>query len=106
MAAEVDVEVSSGDKSLPARTTDISAGGLCIEIPEALPFGSDVILTLSLVFDENTMSEPLKICARVVWCTQLDEKRFQLGTSFASITNQSRGYLNMFLRYLSQGAPA
>lgn len=57
---------------------------------------------MSLVFDEDTFSEPLELPARIVWCTPLGDK-FQLGASFLPMTSEQLSYLAMFLRYLREG---
>lgn len=60
-------------------------------------------MRLSLVFDEDTFSEPLDLPARIVWCTQLG-KEFQVGTAFLPLNADQRSYLEMFLRYLEEGS--
>src|SRR4051794_39121429 len=103
-ALEVDAEVRVDEKKFPARTRDLSKGGLCFVALNPLVVGKDIGLSLSLVFDEKTFSEPLVVKARVVWCTTLGESRHQLGTSFVNMTNEQRAYLDLFLRYLKEGA--
>ncbi|MBI4508232.1 MAG: PilZ domain-containing protein [Deltaproteobacteria bacterium] len=102
-AIELDAEVTLGDTLVPARTRDVSRGGLCFFTQAPLPLGGDVDLNLALVFDEQTFSEPLRVRARVVWCTQLGESKYQVGTSFYRLTSETRAYLEMFLRYLTEG---
>ena len=101
-ALEVDAEVRTASGNLPARTRDVSRGGLALTLPEALPLGTEVVLNLALVFDEETFSEPLLLRARVVWCTRIAD-RHQIGTTFVSMTNEQRAYLDMFMRYLTEG---
>jgi hypothetical protein len=101
-ALEVDAEVRTSSGNLPARTRDVSRGGLALVLPDALPLGTEVMLNLALVFDEETFSEPLLLRARVVWCTRLADKH-QIGTTFVSMTNEQRAYLDMFMRYLAEG---
>jgi hypothetical protein len=81
------------------RTTNVSRGGLCADLDVALPVGSEVELDLQLVFDDDAQSEPLRLPARVVWCTPLDEGH-QLGFAFRPLTRDAAEYLTMFLRYL------
>lgn len=102
-AVEIDAEVRIGDELLPARTRDLSRGGLCFSTDRALPVGAPLDLSLALVFDEQTFSEPLALRARVVWCTPLGPSRFQIGTCFVGMTRQNRTFLDMFLRYLAEG---
>jgi hypothetical protein len=101
-ALEVDAEVRTASGNLPARTRDVSRGGLALTLPQALPLGTEVMLNLALVFDEETFSEPLLLRARVVWCTRLADKH-HIGTTFVSMTNEQRAYLDMFMRYLTEG---
>ncbi len=101
-ALEVDAEVRTATGSIPARTRDVSRGGLALTLSDALPLGTEVMLNLALVFDEETFSEPLLLRARVVWCTRLADKH-QIGTTFVSMTTEQRAYLDMFMRYLTEG---
>ena len=102
-AVEVDASVQVGDHSIPARTKDMSRGGLCFLVGRALPQGSEIDLSLALVFDEDTRSEPIALRARVVWSTALGSDRHQVGATFMGMTSQARTYLDMFLRYLEEG---
>jgi hypothetical protein len=101
-ALEVDAEVRTASGTIPARTRDVSRGGLAMTLPQPLPLGTEVMLNLALVFDEKTFSEPLLLRARVVWCTRLADKH-QVGTTFVAMTNEQRAYLDMFMRYLTEG---
>ena len=99
----VEVQIRADERLVPARTKNMSRGGLCFEIDHALPLDRPVQMRLALLFDENTLSEPLDVSARVVWSTQLGKNRYQIGTSFVGMTNETRTYLDMFLRYLKEG---
>jgi hypothetical protein len=101
-ALEVDAEVRTATGKIPARTRDVSRGGLALVLAEALPLGTELTLNLALVFDEETFSEPLLLRARVVWCTRIADAH-QIGTTFVSMTTEQRAYLDMFLRYLTEG---
>lgn len=85
------------------RTQNLSRGGLCADLDLAIPIGRDIEVDIQLVFD-GVESEPLRLPARVVWCTTLDEA-FQVGLSFQRLTADQVQYLTMFLRYLDDGAP-
>ncbi len=63
-----------------------------------------VSLKVSLVFSEDSSSEPLTLPGRVVWCTELDSGRFQIGMAFLSLTGEQLGYLDIFMRYLEDAA--
>jgi PilZ domain len=101
-ALEVDAEVRTQAGKIPARTRDVSRGGLALTLGQDLPLGTELTLNLALVFDEETFSEPLLLRARVVWCTRIAEK-YQIGTTFVAMTAEQRAYLDMFMRYLAEG---
>lgn len=103
-ALEVDASVEVGDRKIPVRTRDLSRGGLCFVCAAPVAVGVEVRMSMALVFDEATFSESLAIRARVVWCTPLAEGQYQLGTSFLGLTADNRTYLDLFLRYLREGA--
>jgi Tfp pilus assembly protein PilZ len=102
-AVEIDAEVRWAGKSQPARTRNVSKGGLAVIASERVPPGADVVLAMSLVFDEQAMSEPLPLHGRVVWCTALPDGRYQLGVTFVALRLEERQYVDMFLRYLTEG---
>jgi Tfp pilus assembly protein PilZ len=102
-AVELDAEITSEANRLPARTRNVSHGGLCVEAKRPLPAGLDVIVTLALVFEDQAMSEPLGLRGRIVWCTRVSEELHQLGVTFVGLTGDQRGYVEMFLRFLSEG---
>lgn len=102
-ALEVDAEVHYGDKVIPVRTRDVSRGGMCFIAETGVPAGAEVRVNMALVFDEATFSEPLKLRARIVWCTAFGDS-YQIGSTFLGLTSDSRAYLDMFLRYLEESA--
>jgi hypothetical protein len=99
-ALEIDAELRVGSRRLPARTRNISRGGVALATHEALPMGSGVTISLSLVFDEKSMSEPLPLQGRIVWCSPLTDGEFQLGIMFVAVRPDERRYVDMFVRYL------
>ncbi len=105
-ALEVDAEVRAPDRTLPARTSNVSRGGLCFLAPEPLTVGASVDLTLALVFDADTHSEPLGLRARVVWCTRLGDGQHQIGAAFVQTTGEQRAYINLFIEFLARGKHA
>lgn len=94
------VIVYVGQQSCRGRTTNVSRGGLCVAVATAVPLGLDVEVDVSLVFDDNAESEPLRLPARTAWCTAVDQT-FQLGLSFRSMPVNETRYLQMFLTYLA-----
>ena len=102
-ALEIDCELRTPGGVIPARSRDVSGGGLAFTTKQAVPLGLDAQINMSLVFDEQTFSEPLLVRARIVWCTGLAADRYQVGATFVGMTNEQRAYLEMFLRYLREG---
>ena len=98
-ALEATVDVMCGDGQVTARSKNLSAGGLCADSDEAVATGSEVTLRITLIFDEDTFSEPLELPARVAWCTALGSTH-QLGFQFLKLSDETRSYLQMFLRFL------
>ena len=103
-AHEAVVAFLVGGKTHWGRTQNLSRGGLCADIAEAIPNGTSIDVDIQLVFDD-TESEALRLPARVVWCTTVDEA-FQIGLSFRSLTAEQGQYLTLFLKYLDDGTPA
>ena len=102
-ALEATVELTGSAGTATGRTGNVSRGGLAATVDSPLVSGEVVTVTMALVFDKDTFSEPLALPARVVWCTQLGEI-YQLGTAFLSLNSDQRSYLEMFLRYLEEGS--
>lgn len=102
-AHEAVVTLHVGLKTYWGRTQNMSRGGLCADIAESINLGTDIEVDIQLVFDE-VESEPLRLPARVVWCTTLDDA-FQIGLSFQKLTPDQVQLLTMFLRYLEDPEP-
>ena len=91
-------------RSIEGHTSNVSRGGMCADMDEALMDGTDVEADITLIFDEETQSEPLRLSGRVVWCTSVDSG-YQIGVSFKPLDDETFEYLTMFLRYLDDGEP-
>lgn len=102
-AHEAAITLRANGKIHEGKSSNVSRGGVCADMPAALAVGMVVDLAMQLVFDEDTTSEPLKLTARVAWCTTLDEA-FQIGLSFVQLDAERSEYLTMFLRYLDDGS--
>lgn len=89
-------------KKLEGRTTNVSRGGLCADLVEAITPGADIEIDMKLVFDDASVSEPLRVQARVAWCTEVEET-FQIGVAFKPLPPERMKYLTMFLQYLDTG---
>ncbi|MEP6860239.1 MAG: PilZ domain-containing protein [Deltaproteobacteria bacterium] len=88
-----------GAKDVEGRTQNVSRGGLAATVDEALPVGTDIEVSLVLVFENNVHSEPLRVPARCVWSTEVDNGH-QVGIMFRALTAELVGYLQIFLKYL------
>ncbi|HEU0031812.1 MAG TPA: PilZ domain-containing protein [Kofleriaceae bacterium] len=86
-------------------TQNVSRGGLCADLAQPIQTGTDIDIDLQLVFDANTTSDALRVPARVVWCTRLDDT-YQIGVAFRPMPAQLVQYLLLFLRYLDDGERA
>jgi hypothetical protein len=98
----VDVEAvvhASGGETFTARTRDLSHSGICLITTSAVPGNTWVVIELVLAFGDNAFSEPLRLDARVVWCTPIGAS-FQVGAMFSELTQEHADFLDMFLRYL------
>jgi Tfp pilus assembly protein PilZ len=105
-AVTLAVELETEDGTVhPGVSRNLSRGGVCLETEGAIPAGAEVVVRVTLVFDEDRASEPLDLPARVVWCTPFADAH-QVGTQLRPLSSEQQSYLDMFLRYLEQqGAP-
>ena len=101
-AHEASITLHWKSSAIEGRTRNVSRGGICADLAEPVPVGTDLELDLVLVFEDDAQSEPLRLPARVVWCTPLDEAH-QVGLSFRALTKDTSEYLTMFLRFLDEG---
>lgn len=88
-----------GDVETEGRMQNVSRGGLAATVDEPLPVGSDIEVSLVLVFENDVQSEPLRVPARCVWSTEVDNG-YQVGIMFRALTAELVGYLQIFLKYL------
>ena len=98
-AHEAAVTLHVGNKAYDGHTRNVSRGGLCADLPAAIALGTDLAVDLSLVFDEDTQSDPLRLAARVVWCTKVDDG-YQIGLVFKPLSAEQLEFMNLFLRFL------
>jgi len=103
-AADVGIKFYVGQQVTEGRTRNVSRGGLCADLANALPTGKDVEIDMILVFEDKSQSEPLRLPARIVWCTPLEDA-YQVGVSFRPLDKQRAEYLTLFLKYLGDEKP-
>lgn len=98
-AHEAAVTLRVGGKQLSGRTMNVSRGGFCADLEGEIPIGTEVEVDMQLVFDDDVQSDALRVPARVVWCTTVDEG-YQVGCAFKPLNAEKTKYLTLFLRYL------
>ena len=98
-AVDVEAVVHAVGGNFAARTRDLSKSGICLITSSGLKGNEWVVVELVLSFGENTFSEPLRLDARVVWCTAIGAS-FQVGAMFNELSDEHAEFLDMFLRYL------
>jgi hypothetical protein len=103
-AHEAAVTVIAGTTSVSGRTTNLSRGGLCASVVTPIATGTAIDIEIVLVFEGDVRSEPLRLPARVVWCTEVDDGH-QIGISFRALDAELADYLGLFIKYLDQGGP-
>jgi hypothetical protein len=101
-AIELDAEVIVAGTSVAGRTHDISRGGFCMLARQSVPVGASGEVKLALVFSETEFSEHLMLPAMTVWCTPM-KGAYQIGIKFGQLDHQSRGYLDLFMKFLEGG---
>ena len=99
-AAEIEGTLRLEHRELRLRTRNVSRGGICFVIDQEIPRGSDVEIEIALMFDEGTVSESLRLRARIVWCTAIAVSKWQVGASFFAISGEARRYLDLFVKYM------
>lgn len=104
-AHEAAITLLTPGQAISGRTRDVSQGGLCANLSESIAVGGDVEVDIQLVFEGDRQSEALRVAARVVWCTPVDDG-YQVGVRFLPLAGEAAEYLAMFLRYLEDDDPA
>lgn len=87
------------EREIAGRSRNVSRGGLCAEVDEEIAAGCSIELDLQLVFGDDRQSEPLRVPARIAWCTPIDD-HYQVGVQFLPMHEETTADLTMFLRFL------
>ena len=98
-AHEAAITLLTPGHAASGRTRDVSHGGLCATMSEPIDIGADIEVDIQLVFEDDRQSEALRVPARIVWCTSVDDG-YQVGVRFLPLTGETAEYMTMFLRYL------
>jgi hypothetical protein len=88
------LRVVVGERTIEARTMDISVGGVRASIGEDLPFGTKVKVVVSL----PTLDEASTIDAEVRWVQKGAEGGFAIGLQFLCVRARETWALNQLLR--------
>lgn len=94
----------AGGRAYPGRTCNVSRGGACASVVTDLAVGTDVDLDLHLVFEDDLLSDALRLPARIVWSTSVDDGA-QIGLAFRPLGPEQLRLLALFMRYLDEEAP-
>jgi hypothetical protein len=103
-AHEAAVTIVAGNALVSGHTTNLSRGGLCASLAQPIATGTVIDVDVVLVFEGDVRSEPLRLPALVVWCTEVDDGH-QVGISFRTLDTELAEYLGVFIKYLGEGAP-
>ncbi|HVV52066.1 MAG TPA: PilZ domain-containing protein [Polyangia bacterium] len=97
-------EVRTPEAVFTTTTRDLSEGGAGLTSDRPLEEGQELVLGLFLVVDDvESDTPPLWVKARVAWCAESDDERFNAGVRFEVITDDQRSWLR---QVLSAIAPA
>jgi len=96
---DIKATVSIAGRTISARTRDISRSGICLVSDNEIPKDTELQVILVLSLGPDTMSEPLIVAARAIWCTPLFGK-FQIGGMFVNVDADRRRFLDLFMRFI------
>jgi Tfp pilus assembly protein PilZ len=98
-AHEATLTCHVGGTQLAGRTRNVSRGGLCADLAGKLAVGTDLVVDVALVFEDQAQSEPLRLPARVAWCTIVGAS-YQIGLAFRPLPAEVADQLEVFLHHL------
>jgi Tfp pilus assembly protein PilZ len=101
-AHEATVTLHVAGKAMAGHTQNMSRGGLCAQLSEPIAVGSAIDVDIVLMFEDDAQSEALRLPARVVWCTVVDDAH-QIGLSFRALDAEQAEFLGLMLRFLDDG---
>lgn len=103
-AHEAEVTFLAADRAITGHTLNVSHGGLCAMLDQEFAVGTAIEIDLQLVFLDNRRSEPLRLPARIAWCTAIGDA-YQIGVQFLALHDETASDLTMFLRLLDGRTP-
>ena len=104
-AHEAAITLLTPGQEISGRTCNVSRGGLCATLAEAIATGTEIQIDIQLIFEDEHRSEALRLPARIAWCTPIDDGH-QIGAQFLPLSAETTEYLTMFLRYLDDEDPS
>jgi hypothetical protein len=96
---DVKATVSIDGTTITARTRDLSRSGICLISDTPIPRDTELKVDLVLSLGSDTVSEPLVVTGRAIWCTPLFGK-FQVGAMFVKVDGERRRFLDLFMRFI------
>lgn len=96
---DISATISIDGHVVPARTRDISRSGICLISETEIPCDTELKIQLVLSLGGDTMSEPLLVTGRTIWCTAIFGK-YQVGAMFVQIDRERRRFLDLFMRFV------
>ena len=98
-AVDINATVSIDGRMVVVRTRDMSRSGICLISDTEIPRDSELEIKLVLSLGADTMSEPLRVQGRAIWCAALFGK-FQIGVMFVRLDAERRRFLDLFMRFI------
>ena len=91
LSVGVDVDLTSGHNFYSAKTRDLSVGGLFIDMPTALPIGTQ--LTVDLKF----LKSHVRIECEVMWALTEGDQPAGIGVRFVDLRPEARKSIEAFM---------
>lgn len=96
---DVNATASINGRNLVVRTRDISRSGVCLLSESEIARETELEIQLVLSLANNSVSEPLRVGGRVVWCASLFGK-YQVGVMFVRLDAEQNRFLDLFMRFV------
>ncbi len=98
-SVEVNATISVAGRNVVARTRDMSRSGICLVTETEIPRDTELQIKLVLSLGTDTMSEPLLVTGRSIWCTPMFGK-YQIGAMFVQLDAERHRFLDLFMRFV------
>jgi len=77
----------------------MSRSGICLITDTKIARDTELKVDLVLSLGTDSMSEPLVVSARTIWCTAISGQ-FQIGAMFVKLDAERARFLDLFMRFL------